>query len=52
MTQVYLQLTWGGEYYHLFCSLKSHFGYSEDKSLESIKKIHENSQVYHFSGGN
>ena len=30
----------------------SHFGYSEDKSLESIKKIHENSQVYHFSGGN
>lgn len=41
-----------GEYYHLFCSLKSHFGYSEDKSLESIKKIHENSQVYHFSGGN
>lgn len=37
-----------GEYYHLFCSLKSHFGYSEEKSLELIKVMHTNSQTYHF----
>ncbi|MBE9578342.1 hypothetical protein [Moraxella lacunata] len=38
-----------GEYYHIFCSLKSHFGYGEEKALDIIKKLHENSQVYHFN---
>lgn len=38
-----------GEYYHIFCGLKSYFGYSEEKSLNCIKKLHENSQVYHFA---
>lgn len=37
-----------GEFYHLFCALKCKFGYSDEKALSIIKKLNENSQVYHF----
>lgn len=37
-----------GEYYHLYSALKSKFGYTDSKSLKVIKKLNNNSQVYHF----
>ncbi|OBU10292.1 hypothetical protein AYY18_18590 [Morganella psychrotolerans] len=38
------------EFYHIFCTLITEFGYSEDNVLNEVIKINENGRIFRFDG--